>query len=264
MSTCRSDSLTLVTSALLSSAILDVIRSLVAEGSLVVPDGIDPQVRRSHTYGDHSSPVALRLAKASGRPAKDIAALIASRLERMPGIDKVDVTGPGFLSILSNDSVAPAYEYEWDEAPTPIGNASWQDRPRTFENPGFRVRYAYSRAACTDRYAKDLGIEAAPGPLTDPKELRLVRLLDDLPSRVPTKPTNHEHSKPSKPTESLETVLGSVADAYHDVHEHCPALPKGDEPALPAHAARLMLARAVRDALGHGLRLLGEIPKERI
>jgi arginyl-tRNA synthetase len=55
-----------------------------------------------------------------------------------------------------------------------------------------------------------------------------------------------------------------IADAYHDVHERCPALPKGDEHVGDRHIARIGLARAVRIVLGNGLRMLGEMPDDRL
>ncbi len=58
--------------------------------------------------------------------------------------------------------------------------------------------------------------------------------------------------------------LERLAGAYHDVHERCPALPRGDEKPGAVHAARVTLAEAARIALGNGLNMIGETPRERI
>jgi arginyl-tRNA synthetase len=55
-----------------------------------------PKVRE---HGDYATNVAMRLAKPSGRPPRDVADVIANRLRDHPGIDAVDIAGPGFLNI---------------------------------------------------------------------------------------------------------------------------------------------------------------------
>ncbi len=50
-------------------------------------------------HGDYTTNVAMRLAKPAGKPARDVAELIATRLRDLDGIAKVDVAGPGFLNI---------------------------------------------------------------------------------------------------------------------------------------------------------------------
>ncbi|TDD66330.1 hypothetical protein E1298_40470 [Actinomadura rubrisoli] len=62
----------------------------------------------------------------------------------------------------------------------------------------------------------------------------------------------------------LVFCLERVAGAYHDVHERCPAVPRGDEKPGAVHAGRVSLAEAARIALGNGLNMIGETPRERI
>jgi arginyl-tRNA synthetase len=50
-------------------------------------------------HGDYATNIALRLAKPAGKPAHEVAELIAARLRDSDGIAKVDVAGPGFLNI---------------------------------------------------------------------------------------------------------------------------------------------------------------------
>ena len=54
---------------------------------------------KSREHGDYATNVALRLAKAAGRPPREIAESIATRLRPINGIARVDVAGPGFLNI---------------------------------------------------------------------------------------------------------------------------------------------------------------------
>ena len=93
--------------------------------------------------------------------------------------------------------------------------------------------------------------------LADPRERRLLALLAEFPVRA-------EQARRRNDPRPFARHLESVADAYHDVHERCPALPKGDEPVGERHLARLGLARAARIVLGNGLRMLGETPADRL
>jgi arginyl-tRNA synthetase len=64
-----------------------------------VPAEVDIERPKNPDHGDYAANVALRLAKAAGRPAREVADLIAARLRESDGIAKVDVAGPGFLNI---------------------------------------------------------------------------------------------------------------------------------------------------------------------
>jgi len=54
---------------------------------------------RHPEQGDYASPVALRLAKATGLPASELAGVIAAELGRHPGVRRAEAAGPGFVSI---------------------------------------------------------------------------------------------------------------------------------------------------------------------
>ncbi|MGI8328935.1 DALR anticodon-binding domain-containing protein [Actinomadura scrupuli] len=248
-----------MTGAELSSALVAAVRDAVAAGELAVP--IPEGAPLSWAGGAYSSPLALRLAAGAGRPAHEVAGVIAERLAMAPGVRRVDVTGPGFLTIterapgaLAAAIVAAGERYA--RAELPVAGARWPDRPRTFGNPGFCVRFAYSRAAAIGRRARDLRIERAdPGPLNEPPEIRLLGLLAELPSRA-------GQAERERDADPLKRQLERIADVYHDVYERCPALPVGDEEPTRAHGARLTLAEAVRISLDNGLHTLGETPRE--
>ena len=88
----------------LSAAIADVLRAAVAAGDLALdpaalPD--EPKVERPKNpeHGDWSTNVAMVLAKPTGRPPREVAALVADALGQVPGIASVEIAGPGFLNI---------------------------------------------------------------------------------------------------------------------------------------------------------------------
>jgi arginyl-tRNA synthetase len=167
------------------------------------------------------------------------------------------VTGPGFLTITTDAPLIARIDETYGLTAVPATEQAWPTRPLTFDNPGFRVRFAYARASGLRRHAADLGIHETAGPLEDPRERLLVQLLADFPGRA-------EQAAREQNPRPLTRHLELIADAYHDVHEQCPALPKGDESVSELHTARLGLARAARIVLGNGLRMLGEMPDDRL
>jgi arginyl-tRNA synthetase len=98
-----------VTPAELSTAVLDAVRAAVEAGDLAVPVPDTAVVERpkSREHGDYATNVALRLAGPVGRPPREVAEAIAARLREHPGVDRVDVAGPGFLNVtLARDALA--------------------------------------------------------------------------------------------------------------------------------------------------------------
>ncbi|HYH35448.1 MAG TPA: arginine--tRNA ligase [Nocardioides sp.] len=89
--------------AQLSTAVVDALTSLVDDGSIVLPDGVPAQVTverpRDKGHGDYATNVAMQLAKKAGMPPRDLAALVAARLEGSEGVEAVEVAGPGFLNV---------------------------------------------------------------------------------------------------------------------------------------------------------------------
>jgi arginyl-tRNA synthetase len=83
----------------------DVVRTVVAaavdRGALAVevPDDVVVERPKNRAHGDYATNVALRLAKAAGRPPREVAGVLATDLAARPGVASVDVAGPGFLNI---------------------------------------------------------------------------------------------------------------------------------------------------------------------
>jgi arginyl-tRNA synthetase len=244
----------------LSSAVIAAVRDAVADGDIAaVPVPVRVPVEATAS-GDYATPLPLRLARAAGRPPLEVAAVLAKRLAGRPGVRAARVTGPGFLTITTAAPLTARINETYGLTALPKTGQSeqtWPLRPLTFDNPGFRVRFAYARASGVRRHAADLGVAEGDGPLEDPRERLLLGLLAEFPGRA-------EQAARKNDVRPFARHLERIADSYHDVHEQCPALPKGDEPAGERHAARLSLARAVRVVLGNGLRMLGEMPEDRL
>ncbi|MGI8697849.1 MAG: arginine--tRNA ligase [Mycobacteriales bacterium] len=90
-----------MTPAELSTAILAVVGRAVDAGELAVavPERAVVERPKNKAHGDYASNVALQLAKAAGRPPREVAELLAGRLRDSAGIAAVDVAGPGFLNV---------------------------------------------------------------------------------------------------------------------------------------------------------------------
>ncbi|MDX6743753.1 hypothetical protein [Actinocorallia sp. A-T 12471] len=185
------------------------------------------------------SPVALR----HRLPAEPIAARVAEH----PDISHVETRGAGLLAVRLREPgrIAEAIERDGSYGSGATIEACWADFPRTFDNPGFRVRFAYERACAVRRRARDLGVPRGDvATLVGPRSGGTRKLLGLLAGF-------DGHRKPV-------LQLERIADAYHDVHETF-----REEP-TPEHGARVILAGAVRVTLSNGLRRLGETPRERL
>jgi arginyl-tRNA synthetase len=90
-----------VTPAELQRAVRAAVAACVDNGELAVevPDEVVVERPRVKEHGDYATNVALQLAKAAGVPPRTVAELVAARLRETPGVDSVDIAGPGFLNI---------------------------------------------------------------------------------------------------------------------------------------------------------------------
>ncbi|WP_375492371.1 arginine--tRNA ligase [uncultured Jatrophihabitans sp.] len=85
----------------LESRLARAVAQVAQDAGAQVPLPISAPVERPRPghSGDYASNVAMRYAKALGRPSRDIGAAIADDLLTDPGIAAVEVAGPGFLNI---------------------------------------------------------------------------------------------------------------------------------------------------------------------
>ncbi|UZJ29609.1 ArgS-related anticodon-binding protein NrtL [Streptomyces endophytica] len=98
-----------MTPAELSRTVLRSVRGAVEDRELSVPVPARIVVRppKRPGSGDYASSVALQLAGPAGRPAREVAEILRKRLAGSPGIDRVEIAGPGFLNFTLGDG-APA------------------------------------------------------------------------------------------------------------------------------------------------------------
>ncbi|MFD4243165.1 ArgS-related anticodon-binding protein NrtL [Streptomyces sp. NPDC058525] len=95
----------------LPDAVVRAVRCAVESGELgadvVVPERVVVERTRPGGVGDYATPVAFQIAKAAGRAPGEVAGVLARRLGGEPGIESVEVTGPGFVNFLLPPPSAP-------------------------------------------------------------------------------------------------------------------------------------------------------------
>ncbi|GAA2465065.1 arginine--tRNA ligase [Streptomyces macrosporus] len=263
-----------MTPAQLSRTVLRTVRRVAGDGALgeLSPDALDALAERITVgrpprpgCGDYATNAALRLAAATGRPARQVAEVLRERLAREEGIAEVAIAGPGFLNVTvpgtaraelvrvlaEGDGRFPVTASTDPARDTGRWAAATGTRPSLEQresNPLFLVQYAHARVRALLRGARDLGFgpEAGAGghAYDDPRELALLGLLAE-----------HERIAASGAPDRLARHLEAVADAFLDVHGS--VLPVGERKPQAAHRARLALAQAAGTVLAGGLTRLG-------
>ncbi len=69
------------------------------ELSLPVPETVVVERPKNREHGDWATTVAMQLAKRAGMPPRELAQIIAARLQHAEGVAGVDIAGPGFINI---------------------------------------------------------------------------------------------------------------------------------------------------------------------
>ena len=82
--------------------VADALGTLMADGDL--PNGLDLRAvavepPRDASHGDLATNAAMVLAKAAGLKPRDIAVMLALKLNRLPEVETAEVAGPGFLNL---------------------------------------------------------------------------------------------------------------------------------------------------------------------
>ncbi len=93
----------------LPRTVAHAVRCAVEDGELggVPPERVVVERTRPGGVGDYASPVAFQIAKAARMRPADVAAVLARRLGGVPGIERVEVTGPGFVNFVLPPLSAP-------------------------------------------------------------------------------------------------------------------------------------------------------------
>ncbi|MFD4123822.1 ArgS-related anticodon-binding protein NrtL [Streptomyces globisporus] len=89
-----------MTPADLSRTVLHAVRRAVDEDALRAPVPARVRVERTRPggSGDYACAVALQLAGPAALPALEVARILRERVAAEPGVGRVEITGPGFLS----------------------------------------------------------------------------------------------------------------------------------------------------------------------
>lgn len=92
----------------ISDLISAALASLTEQGTL--PADIQPRIAvdrtRDKSHGDLASNIALTLAKAAGKPPRDVAQLIIDALPASSQVAKTEIAGPGFINFFLNEAAA--------------------------------------------------------------------------------------------------------------------------------------------------------------
>ncbi|MBT2451204.1 hypothetical protein J7F03_29880 [Streptomyces sp. ISL-43] len=93
-----------MTPADLSRVVVRAVRCAVEDGELpatvVVPERVVVERTRPGGVGDYASPVAFGVGKGAGVAPRGVAEVLAPRLAALPGIERVEITGAGFLNFV--------------------------------------------------------------------------------------------------------------------------------------------------------------------
>lgn len=89
-----------MTPADLSRCVVSAVRRAVEDGELAgaVPARVVVERTRPGGVGEYATPVAFQIAKGAGVRPAEVAAVLARRLGAVAGIERVEVTGAGFLN----------------------------------------------------------------------------------------------------------------------------------------------------------------------
>jgi arginyl-tRNA synthetase len=159
------------------------VRDAVAAGELAVPspEGVSVDRPRNPAHGDYATSVALQLARPAGLPARRVAELLAPRIAVTPGVERVQVAGPGFLNItvataalgeLARDIVMAAEAYGRNDTlagerinlefvsanpvgPIHIGGVRWA----AVGDALARIMQASGAEVCREYYFNDAGMQ---------------------------------------------------------------------------------------------------------
>ncbi len=103
--------LALMTPEELSEAISAALAATLESGELTLVEGAElPDVRverpKNRDHGDWATNVALQISKKVGKNPREVAQVLASKIENLAGVAKVDIAGPGFLNIVLDAAAA--------------------------------------------------------------------------------------------------------------------------------------------------------------
>jgi arginyl-tRNA synthetase len=227
------------------------VRSDALRGTTVAPPAAPSAGRPDPWAGAHTT-VLLQVTAALGQAAG--ASVPADFFNRLPPRPVPAPTAPD--PVTAAEAFAGAEAIRYTLARTPPGRLVPPDPAavaRHIEaNPAYAVRYAYSCAASTLRWAAALGLSRGgaagfrPDSLAHPRERALLDALSWLPEQVA------RAARRGRPHE-FTAYLEGLAETYQVCRVACPAWPERGH----VVRARLWLTGAAAAGLAAGLELLG-------
>jgi arginyl-tRNA synthetase len=233
-----------------------------------LPDGAifrPTDTRAAGVVADWVTPVAQRWAPRLGLGARDLARVLAQGLTLQKPVAAVEVAPSGLIAVTLEDAPRSAIvehvlehqdAYALGGAVLPVPAEVPGSRPPG--DPVLGAQLAHARLCRLIRNAEAAGVErrasARVERLTHVVERHLLVALADLPQRLDT------HAGDPAQQRRAVTDLADLADGWD--HPLRPAVV--GEPVRSVHAARLLLADAVRVVLRKGLARLGAAAPERM
>lgn len=184
----------------LSRSVVRALRRAVEDGELpagvVVPERVVVERTRPGGVGDYASPVAFRVGKGAGVAPRGVAEVLAPRLAELPGIERVEVTGAGFLNFVL--------------AASPVGELVRGIRACA-EKEGREERYGFDSGAPRPADMPATGPSPAPAPARREDLVRLAVLRIGLSQG---RPTDVGPDAPLAPVAPVPKRDGDVAALY--------------------------------------------------
>lgn len=150
----------------LSRSVVRALRRAVEDGELptgvVVPERVVVERTRPGGVGDYASPVAFGVAKGAGVAPRGVAEVLARRLAGLAGIERVEITGAGFLNfVLAEGSVGEYVRSIRAGGATLYGSS---EPPQFINAPAATLRERVVHAAVR-RIRRSQGLAAPEGDL---------------------------------------------------------------------------------------------------
>lgn len=84
-------------------------------------ENVEPELTRpEERFGDYSTNLALQIAKKLDKDPREIARALTEELEKISGIEKVEIAGPGFINFILTDESLWKATHEANQLPKPL------------------------------------------------------------------------------------------------------------------------------------------------
>ncbi|MCQ1999177.1 arginine--tRNA ligase [Arthrobacter zhaoxinii] len=238
----------------LSSAVTACLQDAIDAGdfSIELPGEVRVERPKNRDHGDWATNIALQLSKQAGMNPRQFAEILKGRLEKIAGVAKVDIAGPGFLNITLDAGAAgelvktivdagPAYgtseilkgtriNLEFVSAnptgPIHLGGTRWaavgDALARVFQSQGAEVTREYyfnDHGAQIDRFARSLLASAKGDPA--PEDGYAGEYIVDIANRVLAAEPNITELPDAEAQERFRAVgvdfmFGDIKESLHN------------------------------------------------